>query len=581
MHGAARGLLARIDAAPALDERFFAEVRAAGAILRKIRLPAGFDWNCLGDPLFFTIPDRAGWLLARPGPLGPEIYDAAAKRVSVGLVESCADEIEGWSVCEIDSVFRPADTPAIALATALTVAATLLLLSRAPGAPAIAAAIAAALLAIHLWRAIALRAQGRARSHVPMALLWQFHQRARGQRLPAQTAQLFRQFRSASDYFLRTPMAPALALAGAAQLIALNLSWNAAAAALTAFALGLRLAQERFGLRRRAALALRTDYLRQLAGEADRIAALATPDFLRTQARAANARIAVASLLEAGLGLGVLATLALAVRGLGLGADLALAAIAFAALFCLVVGLAQAVTGQAIGRTLRGGGGMTASSRRPVRVDRIDRLEVSALTVRLPGQAEPLFANFSLSLSRGETVALIGPSGAGKSTVAKVLLGLVRPTGGRLLANGVDCRRIDAWSYVERISYVDQWRPVGPVVARDFLFGHHHYDADRAWALLDVVGLGDKFRALPMGISSIVSGDLLSLGELNRLLIAKMLIRSSDIFIFDELLSGLEVETTRRILRHLAEVRAAALVISHDAAIVAECDRVVAIGTRP
>lgn len=596
-----RALLRGMNAAPCLDDRFFAQARAGGVILRKVRIAAGFDWNCLSDPLFFSLADPSRYMLARPGPFGPIIHDAAGRRVSARLVAQWASEVEGWAACEVDrgSAPRracPPDAVAVLLATGLAVAAATFFLGRAASEATIAAVIAAATLAIHLWRMIALRFEGRARVRIPMALLWHFHANARGQFQPARAERQFWQFRSAGDYLLQSSMAAPLLFAGITQLAALRLflgprlaPWSAGATALIVLAVLLRLLREKLRIVHRGAEAERDDYLHWIAAESDRLAALATPEFLCGPAKAMAARIAAAGILEFGLRLGLFCVLALlagamlqprAASGLSGAADLTFRLLVFVALYVLVAGLAQMAARHEIGRKLRIENRAAGPAGRLVPVDRIETLAVRNLTVRLPGHAEALFSNFSLSLSRGEKLALVGPSGAGKSTVAKILLGLIRPTAGSVAVNGIAHDRIDRWSYMERLSYIDQWRPVSPVVARDFLFGHHPYDADLAWRILSVTGLDEKFRSLPMGISSIVSGALLSLGELNRLLISKMLIRASDMFIFDELLSGFDAETTGRIFRHLSSLNAAALVISHDDAIVSRCDRVVRIGPK-
>jgi len=192
----------------------------------------------------------------------------------------------------------------------------------------------------------------------------------------------------------------------------------------------------------------------------------------------------------------------------------------------------------------------------------------------------------SLALYPGRTLALVGESGAGKSTVARCLLRLVEPDGGRVLFRGRDVgdmrsSQLRAFRREVQLIFQDPFGSLNPrltvgdaleeVLRVHGLAGDARGRARRVLDLLERVGLPDGYRSrLPHQLSG---------GERQRLGIARALAVRPRILICDEPVSSLDVHVRRRILDLLMDLQRemdlACLLIAHDLGVVAElADRV-------
>ena len=190
-------------------------------------------------------------------------------------------------------------------------------------------------------------------------------------------------------------------------------------------------------------------------------------------------------------------------------------------------------------------------------------------------------AGVDLSVAHGGSLAIVGESGSGKTTVARMLVGLTRPTAGTIVACGRD-RSLPARSAAERrrrgaevqIVFQDPYSSLNPrhsaQRALDEVLRLHGHAAQRAERqeriaqLADLVGLdGRMMRALPGALSG---------GQRQRVAIARALAASPRLIILDESVAALDVSIQAQILNLLADIRQATgvayIVISHDLAVV-------------
>jgi len=182
----------------------------------------------------------------------------------------------------------------------------------------------------------------------------------------------------------------------------------------------------------------------------------------------------------------------------------------------------------------------------------------------------------SLTLTKGEVVALIGPSGSGKSTVLRVLMGLTQPTGGEVLIDGTSVdysRAASVRAARERMAIVfqqynlfqnmDVMRNV--TIAPVKIKGRPRAEVEaEAARLLAKVGLADKHRAYP---------DELSGGQQQRVAIARALALRPEILLLDEVTSALDPELVNEVLdsiRGLAADGMTMLIVSHEMGFVRE-----------
>ncbi len=199
-------------------------------------------------------------------------------------------------------------------------------------------------------------------------------------------------------------------------------------------------------------------------------------------------------------------------------------------------------------------------------------------------ERQPVLVDVTLSVQRGEFVALVGPNGSGKSTLLRLLLGLADPAGGDVRLFGEPPRRLTRrWrlGYVPQRPLVHQQLPatVEEVVAAGCLArrGWRRRLRDDDWGevahALDAVALADR-RHDRLGE--------LSAGQQQRVLIAKALVSQPELLVLDEPVAGVDVDSQRRFrdaLVHLvAEHGTAVLLVSHELGAVADdLDRVLVL----
>ncbi|HEY5771285.1 MAG TPA: ABC transporter ATP-binding protein, partial [Chitinophagaceae bacterium] len=164
--------------------------------------------------------------------------------------------------------------------------------------------------------------------------------------------------------------------------------------------------------------------------------------------------------------------------------------------------------------------------------------------------------NFSLSIKKGEKVAIIGRTGSGKSTVAQLLLRMYDTTKGTIELEKTDIREIDLRSLREQISYVPQDIFLfSDSVANNISFGMKDDSnvqvekaALQASVHKDILGFGEKYETL-IG----ERGVTLSGGQKQRISIARALIKDHRLVIFDDCLSAVDAKTENEIIGNLYE----------------------------
>lgn len=181
----------------------------------------------------------------------------------------------------------------------------------------------------------------------------------------------------------------------------------------------------------------------------------------------------------------------------------------------------------------------------------------------------------SFSIPDGEFVSVAGPSGSGKSTLLSVLAGLEPPQSGHLLLDGHDISRIDRRQLSRRIAVVMQNSRLFPGSLYDNIRGVTDIDMEAAWHFAEQAGAAGELKALPMGLRTIVSdaGAGLSLGQIQRILIARALAQSPAVLILDEAMSALDSQSLARVMDTLEKLPLTRIVVAHRPDIWARTDR--------
>ncbi|MBS0283263.1 MAG: ATP-binding cassette domain-containing protein [Proteobacteria bacterium] len=200
---------------------------------------------------------------------------------------------------------------------------------------------------------------------------------------------------------------------------------------------------------------------------------------------------------------------------------------------------------------------------------------------RYPSRPDaPALHDFSLSVTPGETVAVVGPSGAGKTTLFQLLQRFYDPQGGRITIDGIDLRDADPAAIRSHIAMVPQETVIFAASARDNLrYGRWEAGDDELWAAAEAANAADFLRALPEGLDTYLGegGARLSGGQRQRVAIARALLRDAPILLLDEATSALDAESELLVQQALDRLMTdrTTLVIAHRLATVRAAHRIV------
>ena len=211
-------------------------------------------------------------------------------------------------------------------------------------------------------------------------------------------------------------------------------------------------------------------------------------------------------------------------------------------------------------------------------------LQLEHVTYRYPGAAEDTIHDLSLTLHRGEKVALVGLNGAGKTTLVKLLCGFLDPTQGTVRLNGVDIRKLNRRAYYKLFSAVFQeFSLLEATVAENVAQQVEGIDEEKVWQCLEKAGLSDAVRALPQGLKTHLGrsiyddGTELSGGQTQRLMLSRALYRDGAVLVLDEPTAALDPITESEIYLKYSEMTQGktSLFISHRLASTRFCDRII------
>ena len=195
---------------------------------------------------------------------------------------------------------------------------------------------------------------------------------------------------------------------------------------------------------------------------------------------------------------------------------------------------------------------------------------------------QPVVSDIDLTIPAGNMVALVGLSGAGKSTLADMVMGLQKPTSGRILVDGVPLDEIDIASYRQTMACVPQHPALFHMSVRDNIAwaapGAGEQDILAACRLANA----DKFVAeLDEGLDTVVGdrGVRLSGGQLQRIALARAMIRNPSLLILDEATSALDSGSEAAIQDSIDGIvgETTILVIAHRLSTIAKADKIVVL----
>ena len=197
-----------------------------------------------------------------------------------------------------------------------------------------------------------------------------------------------------------------------------------------------------------------------------------------------------------------------------------------------------------------------------------------------PGAEHPVLEHANMLVPIGMSVGIVGASGAGKTTAVDIMLGLLKPQEGQVLADGVDIQTAyHAW--LSHIGYIPQMIfMLDDTIRGNVAFGIDSQEVDEqaVWKALEEAQLAEFVRSLPEGLDTQIGerGIRLSGGQRQRIGIARALYTDPELLIFDEATSALDNETESAIMESINALhgKKTMIIIAHRLTTIEGCDMV-------
>ena len=205
---------------------------------------------------------------------------------------------------------------------------------------------------------------------------------------------------------------------------------------------------------------------------------------------------------------------------------------------------------------------------------------------RYPNAEKDTLTNINLVLHSGEKLAIVGLNGAGKTTLIKLMCGLLDPTKGRVLLNGVDIRTYNRKDYYKLFSAVfQQFFVFAGTVATNVAQIEDNIDMERVKQCIEKAGLSKKIESMPKSYETYLNREvyedamMLSGGETQRLMLARALYKDAPFVILDEPTAALDPIAESEMYQKYNEMTKgkSSVYISHRLASTRFCDRIILI----
>ncbi len=209
-----------------------------------------------------------------------------------------------------------------------------------------------------------------------------------------------------------------------------------------------------------------------------------------------------------------------------------------------------------------------------------DGIELSHITFRYNDAAEVLYEDLNLTIPAKKSVAFVGTTGSGKTTLADIILGLHKPTGGRVLADGKDIAEHPEW-WSSLLGYIPQFVYLcDDTIRANVAFGEEKetVDDEWVWQCLERAQMKEFVESLPEGLDTVTgeNGVRLSGGQRQRIGIARALYTKPQFLVMDEATSSLDGETEHAIVEAINKLSGdiTILIIAHRLSTIENCDMV-------
>jgi ATP-binding cassette subfamily C protein LapB len=214
-------------------------------------------------------------------------------------------------------------------------------------------------------------------------------------------------------------------------------------------------------------------------------------------------------------------------------------------------------------------------------------IELRDLGFMYDGATGPLFESLSISIPAGAVCVVTGANGTGKSTLARLVMGLLEPSRGQILADGLDLRQVHPAWWRSQVIYLPQ-EPgfLNATIGENLSQLNPDIDEAGLNQVIDAAGLRPFLDETPAGFDTpiVSNGRNLALGVRRRLALARALTADGRLVVLDEPIEGLDAkgrETIATILGELHRAGRTIIALSHDPEVINQAEIVVDLNHKP
>jgi len=195
---------------------------------------------------------------------------------------------------------------------------------------------------------------------------------------------------------------------------------------------------------------------------------------------------------------------------------------------------------------------------------------------------EILMDKVNMTFEKGKVTAIVGPSGSGKTTLINLILGLFSPSSGRITVDGIPVQELTNETWLGRIGFVSQDTYVyNNTVGENIRFNRESYSHEEIVRAATIANANEFISELPEGYDSMVGdrGVKLSGGQQQRICIARAVVGSPEILLFDEATSSLDSISEHQVQKAIdnASVDRTVIIIAHRLSTIRHADKIIVL----